>query len=164
MTRTATIPPGTSVPGGTVPVGSTTGPNNGTQPSVDTAQPEPEPVRHRRHHQPGGLQPDHVRLLPDGRHAHDGDHPPGYTTPTTSATPVTYGGTGIGTGGALGPGQGTSLGTRSGTGAGMPFLPMGGMGGGGGGGDSRDRESTTWLHEDDDVWGDDTGSVNSRIG
>ncbi|MEV4833130.1 WXG100 family type VII secretion target [Nonomuraea sp. NPDC049486] len=156
-------PPGTSVPGGTVPIGSTTGPDNGTQPSVDTAGLNRNP--------PGT---DGTTSLADYNPTTSGYSPtgttpttattPGYTTPTTSATPVTYGGTGIGTGGALGPGQGTSLGTRSGTGAGMPFLPMGGMGGGGGGGDSRDRESTTWLHEDDDVWGDDTGSVNSRIG
>ncbi|HEX4814468.1 MAG TPA: hypothetical protein VFV66_17130 [Nonomuraea sp.] len=84
-------------------------------------------------------------------------------TPGTAGNPGTYGG-----GGVMGPGTaGMPPGARgaSGTGTGMPFLPMGGMGGAGGADNSRDRESTTWLQEDDDVWGDNPDSVvDSRIG
>ncbi|MDA0637169.1 WXG100 family type VII secretion target [Nonomuraea sp. MCN248] len=80
---------------------------------------------------------------------------------STGLTPGAYGGGGRGVSGLP---QTTTLSTRAGTGTGMPFMPMGGMGGAGGGGENQERESTTWLHEDDDLWGDDTGSVNSRIG
>jgi hypothetical protein len=39
-------------------------------------------------------------------------------------------------------------------GSGMPYMPMGGMGGGAGGQrGQQDRERTTWLAEDRDVWG-----------
>ncbi|MEV0591859.1 WXG100 family type VII secretion target [Nonomuraea cavernae] len=89
------------------------------------------------------------------------------TSPTTilpagnpSATAVPGGGI---------PGTGTNVGTnlpvnmngstslRAGgnmtgmNGMGMPFMPMGGMGAGGG--EERTSESSTWLVEDDDVWG-----------
>ncbi|MGI5269190.1 WXG100 family type VII secretion target [Nonomuraea sp. CA-218870] len=79
---------------------------------------------------------------------------------STGLTPGAYGGGGRG---ASGLPQATTISTRAGTGM-PPFMPMGGMGGAGGGGENQERESTTWLHEDDDLWGDDTGSVNSRIG
>lgn len=159
-----TYPPGSGVPGGTTtPVGSTTDPTGGTRPSVDTTG---------LNRNPSGTGTDPTTRLADYNPTTSGYSPTGttptttptYSTPTSTTTPNTYGGTGIGATGGLGPGGGTSLGTRAGTGAGMPFLPMGGMGGAGSGGESQDRESTTWLHEDDDVWGDDTGSVNSRIG
>jgi hypothetical protein len=35
----------------------------------------------------------------------------------------------------------------------MGGAPMGGRGGGGGGGNDDERERTTWLTEDEDVWG-----------
>lgn len=59
-----------------------------------------------------------------------------------------------GTGGT-GGGSGTSGG---GAGSQMPYMPpMGGMGGGGGGGgkEGQERERTTWLSEDEEVWGTD---------
>ncbi|MFI6180013.1 WXG100 family type VII secretion target [Nonomuraea sp. NPDC051191] len=73
-------------------------------------------------------------------------------------------GTGTGTGGGVLPGVGgLPLGARSATGAGMPFLPMGGAGAGAH--ESEDKENSTWLHEDDDVWGNDPGdAVSGRIG
>ncbi|TMR96085.1 WXG100 family type VII secretion target [Nonomuraea basaltis] len=106
------------------------------------------------------------------------------TAPTTAPTGTTtttnpYGGSGspygVGTsggpGGVYGGGSGMvstagaqGPGGRYGNGTGTPFMPMGGMGGAGAQ-ESGDRESTTWLHEDDDVWDGDTGSaVNSKIG
>jgi hypothetical protein len=97
-------------------------------------------------------------------------NPPGYGTPNTpSFGPNGPGGPGTsgGPGGVYGGGvpTGAPTGGRAGGGPGMPFMPMGGMGGGAGGQESRDRESTTWLHEDDDVWGGDADSaVNHKIG
>jgi hypothetical protein len=63
-----------------------------------------------------------------------------------------------------GPGAGRGAGSGTGTsgagsaGAGgrggvMGGAPMGGRGGGGGGGNDDERERTTWLTEDEDVWG-----------
>ncbi|PZG17914.1 WXG100 family type VII secretion target [Nonomuraea aridisoli] len=93
---------------------------------------------------------------------------PGYGNPSgspyspgTATGPGTYGGAG-----GVMP-AGTAMNARGGSamGVGMPFVPMAGAMGGAGGQESSDRESTTWLHEDDDVWGGDTNSaVNSRIG
>ncbi|MEV4395658.1 WXG100 family type VII secretion target [Nonomuraea sp. NPDC049607] len=73
-------------------------------------------------------------------------------------------GTGVGVGGNLltGPG-GLPLTSRSASaiGSGMPFMPMSG----GGAHESEDKENSTWLHEDDDVWGNDPGdAVSGRIG
>ncbi|MEO3873656.1 WXG100 family type VII secretion target [Nonomuraea sp. B12E4] len=84
---------------------------------------------------------------------------------STSYTPATYGGPGSSSGGnVMAAGVTSPSSARGGSGMGMPFMPMGGMGGAGAQ-ESRDRESTTWLHEDDDVWGGDADSaVNSRIG
>ncbi|MEV0346242.1 hypothetical protein AB0H88_10785 [Nonomuraea sp. NPDC050680] len=49
-------------------------------------------------------------------------------------------------------------------GTGSPFMPMSGMGGASGQ-EEKERESATWLHEDDDVWGGDMdGVVHNRIG
>lgn len=166
-------PPGTTVPpGSTTPVGSTnpsgtdvpTYPGAGTPPSVGDT-----PGLNR---DPSGDGAGSTTSLADYKPTTPGITSPtsttsGYNTPTHPTTPGTYGTYGgTGTGGGVVPGQPTSLSTRAGTGVGggMPFLPMSGAGGAGGGGESKDRESTTWLHEDDDVWGDDTGSVSSRIG
>ena len=151
-------PPGTDVPGGATPVGQA--PNLGTTvPPADTAGLNRDPSLTGR---------DTTTKLADytpNTPTYSPTTTPGYAVPTSSSTPTTgtYGGTG--TGGGVVPGQATSLSTRAGTGVGggMPFLPMSGAGGAGGGGESKDRESTTWLHEDDDVWGDDTGSVNGLI-
>lgn len=166
-------PPGTTVPtGSTTPVSSTnpsgtdvpTYPGAGTPPSVGDT-----PGLNR---DPSGDGAGSTTSLADYKPTTPGITSPtsttsGYNTPTHPTTPGTYGTYGgTSTGGGVVPGQPTSLSTRAGTGVGggMPFLPMSGAGGAGGGGESKDRESTTWLHEDDDVWGDDTGSVSSRIG
>ncbi|PJE95502.1 hypothetical protein CUT44_23165 [Streptomyces carminius] len=54
------------------------------------------------------------------------------------------------------------------TSSGMPFMPpMGGPMGGGNGGqqtESSDRERTTWLAEDEDVWGTDEGGAPQALG
>ncbi|WP_043472542.1 hypothetical protein [Kitasatospora sp. MBT66] len=49
---------------------------------------------------------------------------------------------------------------------GMPMMPPGGgMGGGAGGpGNEKDRRRTTWLAEDEEVWGTDSGAVSGVIG
>lgn len=89
------------------------------------------------------------------------------TTPAYNSGSTSTGGGGVyGGGGGMVPTTGGLNGRTSSVGRnGMPFMPMGGMGGGGAGQESSDRESTTWLHEDDDVWGGDSNSaVNDRIG
>ncbi|NRQ39072.1 hypothetical protein HII36_45710 [Nonomuraea sp. NN258] len=94
---------------------------------------------------------------------------PGYTSPgyvTPSVVPGTYAG-GTSVGGAAGEHSALVNGTRAATastGMGMPFMPMGA--GAGGGQDEQDRESSTWLHEEDDVWGggDADGTVGNRLG
>jgi hypothetical protein len=70
------------------------------------------------------------------------------------------GGAGAGAGGPGAGGMGAG-----GLGRGMPFggMPMG-MGGGQGGGDNDERERTTWLTEDEDVWGGDDDAGPSVIG
>ncbi|WP_030246982.1 hypothetical protein [Streptomyces sp. NRRL S-350] len=53
------------------------------------------------------------------------------------------------------------------TSGGMPMMPPmgGGMGGGMGAGQGeKDRQRTTWLAEDEEVWGTETGAVNGVIG
>ncbi|WP_327000715.1 hypothetical protein OHA72_37070 [Dactylosporangium sp. NBC_01737] len=83
--------------------------------------------------------------------------------------PAAGGGGAIGTLGVLGadgampPGGGFAAGTGTGMG-GMPFMPMGGMGGMGAGGQSKERERTTWLAEDEDVWGTDPDCTPAVIG
>ncbi|WP_306368957.1 hypothetical protein [Nocardiopsis sp. CC223A] len=68
------------------------------------------------------------------------------------------GGAAGGTGGAGGYGAG-------GMGSPMmpPMMPPGGMGGGGGG-ENRDRNRTTWLSEDEKVWGTDNSQQRSVLG
>ncbi|GAA2207374.1 hypothetical protein GCM10009850_028320 [Nonomuraea monospora] len=73
-----------------------------------------------------------------------------------------------------GPGTGGNVMTGSGAGplnarlasmtsGGMPFMPMAGAGTGAQ--ESEEREKTTWLLEDDDVWGADTDdAVSEQIG
>ncbi|MEO3798929.1 hypothetical protein [Nonomuraea sp. B1E8] len=91
----------------------------------------------------------------------------GSGNPSTSSSPgATSGGPSTyGNGGPVAAAASPSVGGRPGmNGMGMPFMPMGGMGGAGGQ-EGQDRESSTWLHEDDDIWGGDTDSVvNSKIG
>jgi hypothetical protein len=48
-------------------------------------------------------------------------------------------------------------------GMGANGMPMGGMGGAGGG-QEQDRERTTWLTEDEDVWGGDDDVAPPIIG
>ncbi|MEO3793979.1 hypothetical protein ABGB14_27515 [Nonomuraea sp. B10E15] len=90
----------------------------------------------------------------------------GNTTPggtqTTTGGPGT--GTGVPGGGSAGNGGAALAGAgRTGAGGmGFPMMPM--MGGGAGGRDQEnDRESTTWLAEDDDVWGGPEGTTQSTI-
>jgi hypothetical protein len=71
---------------------------------------------------------------------------------------------------ALGSGTGSSTGTTSGTssttssGDEMPMMP-GGMGGGGMGQQGgQDRQRTTWLAEEEEVWGTDIDAVSGTIG
>ncbi|MEV5495086.1 hypothetical protein AB0M50_06760 [Nonomuraea fuscirosea] len=165
--------PGTpGVPGapdGNVPPGqtpTTADPNGavnppGTVPNPKTNLQDFQPTANTN--QPFGTNPPYGQHVPTTT-------TPGYNSPgTPSYGPGTTGGTfgGVGgVGGAMGPGAAGAARGASGSGAGMPFMPMGGMGAGaGGGGESQDRESSTWLHEDDDVWGGDADSVvNGRIG
>ncbi|MET9347289.1 hypothetical protein [Streptomyces termitum] len=88
-----------------------------------------------------------------------------------SGTQATAGGTGTGAG--TGTGGGTGTGTGGGTGAGgpqtaqSPMMPPMSPGAGGAGGQpnqGKDRQRTTWLTEDEDTWGTDTGSVSGVIG
>ncbi|MFB4267859.1 WXG100 family type VII secretion target [Nonomuraea sp. GTA35] len=80
--------------------------------------------------------------------------------------------TGVGTGPGTGMGgnlmagpAGLGRNARSASAAGMPFLPMAGAGAGAGANEPKDKENSTWLHEDDDVWGADTdGTVSDKIG
>ena len=58
--------------------------------------------------------------------------------------------------------MGRSVSTSGGSGA--PMMPMGGGGGGAGGQGDKDRQRTTWLSEDEEVWGTDTGTVSGVIG
>ncbi|MEU4516823.1 hypothetical protein AB0G05_45685 [Nonomuraea wenchangensis] len=93
---------------------------------------------------------------------------PAYSVPSTSYPPgTTAAGPGTATGGGVTGANPaiTTAATRGTTaGTGMPFLPMG-AGGGGGAQSTEKQESTTWLHEDDDVWGTNPDSVvNSQIG
>ena len=58
--------------------------------------------------------------------------------------------------------MGRSVSTSGGSGA--PMMPMSGAGGGAGGQGDKDRQRTTWLSEDEEVWGTDTGTVSGVIG
>ncbi|WP_162642094.1 hypothetical protein [Streptosporangium sp. 'caverna'] len=70
-------------------------------------------------------------------------------------------GTGSGIGGFSGAnpggaaGQGAGLGGRGLGSSGMPMMPLSPMGGGAGGEGDKDRERSTWLTEDEGVWGGD---------
>ncbi|MCK2221286.1 WXG100 family type VII secretion target [Actinomadura sp. ATCC 31491] len=155
---------GTS-PTGVNPVG-TTGPG-GTNPAYNPAV-----------HNPSATGTNPSTSLQDFNPANTAGHNPagthptagttGYGSPSTSSYgPGTTGGPGTGTGGGVmgaNPAATSIAGRGATTGTGMPFLPMG-AGGGAGAQESEKPESTTWLHEDDDVWGSDPGTVvNSRIG
>ncbi|MFF3073250.1 hypothetical protein ACFVSN_04390 [Kitasatospora sp. NPDC057904] len=51
------------------------------------------------------------------------------------------------------------------TGGGMPpMMPPGGMGAGAGAQENKERQRTTWLAEDEEVWGTDAGAVSGVIG
>ncbi|SNS79359.1 hypothetical protein SAMN05216276_101671 [Streptosporangium subroseum] len=52
-------------------------------------------------------------------------------------------------------GQGAGLGGRGLGSSGMPMMPLSPMGGGAGGEGDKDRERSTWLTEDEGVWGGD---------
>ncbi|MEU8397304.1 hypothetical protein AB0C28_19095 [Nonomuraea sp. NPDC048892] len=148
------------VPNGQIP--TTTDPNGAVNPgTIGSPKTNLQDFQPTATNQPLGTTPPYGQNVPTTT---------GYNSPSTPSYgpgggPGTFGGVG-GVGGAMGPGAaGAAARGASGTG-GMPFMPMGGMGAGAGGADqSNDRESTTWLHEDDDVWGGDSDSVvNGRIG
>ncbi|MCA2190086.1 WXG100 family type VII secretion target [Nonomuraea cavernae] len=86
-------------------------------------------------------------LLPAGN--------PSATVPGVGTVPGTGPGTNIGTNVPVNTNGANLLRAGGNTtgmpGMGMPFMPMGGMGAGGG--EERTSETSTWLVEDDDVWG-----------
>lgn len=187
---TSTPPPGAAAPGGiTQPPGSTnpgatdpnvprpdiTDPNTsgpdstGTDPtglSADTADLPRNPST-------TGADPTHFadyqpnpNSYPPTSTTYPNPTTSGYGNPSTSHIPS--GGTATG-GGGFAAVQPSSIGNRAGTGLGTgpgmgtPFLPMGGAGGPGADPPAK-SEGKTWLHQEDDVWMDDTPSVNGNIG
>ncbi|MFF1670719.1 hypothetical protein ACFVWN_13395 [Nocardiopsis flavescens] len=90
-----------------------------------------------------------------------------FAAPTgAGGTQVQAGGGGEG-GGAGGPGGAAGQQGMGGAGAPMmpPMMPPGGMGGaGGGGGAGGDRNRTTWLSEDEKVWGTDKNQQRATLG
>ncbi|WP_433531808.1 WXG100 family type VII secretion target [Micromonospora sp. CA-263727] len=66
-------------------------------------------------------------------------------------------------GGAVAAG-GHNAGTLPGGMGGMPFMPMGGMGNPGGRENEKERERTTWLAEEQDVWGTEADVTAAVIG
>ncbi|MEV4168402.1 WXG100 family type VII secretion target [Nonomuraea sp. NPDC049709] len=176
--------PGTNPPG-YPPTDSPTGPDsNGQDPNGQNPDGQNPNGRDPNGQNPGGQYPN--GQYPNGQNPGSGtntnlqDYRPttastvptgtvpttnSYGSPTSSFGPGTSGGVYGGGGGMMPAGGAPGVGATRGGGTGMPFLPMGGMGGAGAGQESQDRESSTWLHEDDDVWGGDSDSVvNDRIG
>ncbi|MFE8008901.1 hypothetical protein [Streptomyces sp. NPDC057418] len=88
----------------------------------------------------------------------------GLSPPGTGATTSAGGDTGSGQpSGGTGTGSGTGSGTQT---AQHPMMPPMNPGAAGGGqpNQGKDRQRTTWLTEDEDTWGTDTGSVSGVIG
>ena len=73
------------------------------------------------------------------------------------------GSSGLGGGGLGGPGSGVGPAAGAGKAGASGGMPMG-MGGGAGGGQEQERERTTWLTEDEDVWGGDGDVAPPVIG
>ena len=93
-----------------------------------------------------------------------------YATTSGDGSTTDYGSTSSGSDDALsnyystssgGTSSGTSSGTTSGY-SGMPMSPM--MGGMGGGQQEKERERTTWLSEEEDVWGTDPDCAPAVLG
>ncbi|MFE6308129.1 hypothetical protein [Nocardiopsis sp. NPDC057823] len=91
-----------------------------------------------------------------------------FAAPTGAGGPQVQaeGGGGPGAAGAGGPGG--AAGQQNMNGMGSPMMPpmmppMGGMGGGGGA-ENRDRNRTTWLSEDEKVWGTDKNRQRATLG
>ncbi|GHJ46934.1 hypothetical protein Cs7R123_42760 [Catellatospora sp. TT07R-123] len=112
---------------------------------------------------PGGLPGGGVRPgLPGAPALPDGTSPPVRSEfpsagGSAAAQDVTLGRGGPGTGGlgstsSLLAARGGGAGGAGGSGTGMPFMPMS-PGAGGGKKDGEERERTTWLQEDRDIWG-----------
>lgn len=146
--------PGTGTPGGGDAGGADRGaayPGGGTGPDTGTGLPGT-----------GGL-PDTSgsTTLEDFR------RPAGWTPDTSTSFPngsIPPAGTGNGVGGTMTGIGALPLNARSAsaTGNGFPYMPMGGAGAAG---EQEETENSTWLHEDDDVWGNDAGdAVSGRIG
>ncbi|MEV6154515.1 hypothetical protein AB0L53_29600 [Nonomuraea sp. NPDC052129] len=108
----------------------------------------------------------HTKLA-DFQRPIDSDSGPIHSTPKSpnhsAATDPGNPGTGMG-GGSGAPPTINGIRATATNGTSSPFMPMSGMGGASGQ-EEKERESATWLHEDDDVWGGDMdGVVHDRIG
>ncbi|MEU7834375.1 hypothetical protein [Nonomuraea sp. NPDC049129] len=108
----------------------------------------------------------HTKLA-DFQRPIDSDSSPIHSTPKSpnhsAATDPGNPGAGMGSGSGA-PATINGIRATATNGTGSPFMPMSGMGGASGQED-KERESATWLHEDDDVWGGDMdGVVHDRIG
>jgi uncharacterized protein YukE len=152
--------PGTRDPNGTNPNGVNLAGSspNGVNPNLTANAAMPDAS--------GPNTPDSRTTLEDFQRPAGWD-PSTSTSVPNSGSPYSVPGTGSGTGpgGAMIGSGGLPLNARSAsvTGSGMPFLPMGGAGAGAN--EPEDKENSTWLHEDDDVWGTDTdGAVSDKIG
>ncbi|MEV6982914.1 WXG100 family type VII secretion target [Sphaerisporangium sp. NPDC051017] len=166
---------GTDIPGGGLPPGS--GTNTGQPPGLDPGDPRGTGL--------AGVQPPGTNTMPPGTTQLNTPPglgnptglpnglttPPGMNVPTSGYTgPLGTGPFGagpLGTGPGASLGGGTSYGGAGGLGAagqalagrapaagpmgGMPFMPMGGGGADG----TQERERSTWLTEDESVWGGD---------
>ncbi|MFG1703425.1 hypothetical protein ACFLIM_09535 [Nonomuraea sp. M3C6] len=80
---------------------------------------------------------------------------------TTTGGPGMGPGTSAGSGGGAGAGAAVAAGRAGANGMGFPIVPA--AGGTRGGGEETGRESTTWLAEDDDVWGGPEGTTPSTL-
>ncbi|GJF33000.1 hypothetical protein KNE206_57000 [Kitasatospora sp. NE20-6] len=60
--------------------------------------------------------------------------------------------------------QAQVMGRTQATSSGMPMVPPMGGGGGAGGPGEKDRQRTTWLAEDEEVWGTESSAVSGVIG
>ncbi|MFF4191339.1 hypothetical protein [Nonomuraea sp. NPDC001831] len=94
--------------------------------------------------------------------------PNGAYPTTTGGSPYGGGGVGSGTAGGFAAGEGGAAGAAMrGAGGAGGFVSPGMMGGmparGGESGEKRDSENTTWLAEDDDVWGGPEGTTPSTL-
>ncbi|GGT04918.1 WXG100 family type VII secretion target [Nonomuraea spiralis] len=166
-------------PDGSTPDGSGTGTDpGGTYPGTGTPGGRDPDGADRAAYPGGGTGPDTGAGLPGtgglpdtsgSTTLEDFQRPAGWN-PNTSTSfpngniPPAGNGTGNGVGGTMTGVGALPLNARSASasGSGFPFMPMGGAGAAG---EEEEKENSTWLHEDDDVWGNDAGdAVSGKIG